>query len=195
MGTPRFTEDFKIDAVKQITERGYCVGDVSQRLGVSTHSLYAWVKKYSASPGSTAKDDQSAEIRHLKQEPARVTEERDILKKPPLISPRMPSEVRVYRGASPAVHRPHDVPNAPRSSQRVLCLAQKAIQQTGKGRSATDRALRRCLAGQRQGRWLVPAEPPNNRSGSAGPAHGCLAQEANDNSPHPFRSGIAAYQH
>ncbi len=81
MGHPRFTEDFKIDAVKQITERGYSVGDVSQRLGVSTHSLYAWVKKYSASPGSTAKDDQSAEIRRLKQELARVTEERDILKK------------------------------------------------------------------------------------------------------------------
>ena len=81
MGHSRFTEDFKIDAVKQITERGYSVGDVSQRLGVSTHSLYAWVKRYSSSPGDTAKDDPSAEIRLLKQELARVTEERDILKK------------------------------------------------------------------------------------------------------------------
>lgn len=81
MSSPRFTEDFKIDAIKQITERGYSVSDVSQRLGVSTHSLYAWMKRYSASPGGVARDDQSSEIRRLKQELARVTEERDILKK------------------------------------------------------------------------------------------------------------------
>ncbi len=41
MGHPRFTEDFKINAVKQITEHGYSVTDGSQRLSVSTHSLYA----------------------------------------------------------------------------------------------------------------------------------------------------------
>ncbi|MBL1435929.1 MAG: IS3 family transposase [Rhodobacteraceae bacterium] len=33
----------------QITVRGYPVKEVSQRLGVSTHSLYSWVKKYSTS--------------------------------------------------------------------------------------------------------------------------------------------------
>lgn len=81
MGNPRFTEEFKIDAIKQITERGYSVRDVSQRLGVSTHSLYAWMKRYSTVEIDTFKDDQSAEIRRLKQELTRVTEERDILKK------------------------------------------------------------------------------------------------------------------
>jgi transposase len=81
MGQPRFTEEFKIDAIKQITERGYSVADVSKRLGVSTHSLYGWIKRHAAPPGEAAKDDQSAEIRRLKQELVRVTEERDILKK------------------------------------------------------------------------------------------------------------------
>lgn len=80
MGKPRFTEDFKIDAIKQITERGYSVADVSKRLGVSTRSLYGWMKRYSVSSGSAGKADQSAEIRRLKQKLARVTEERDILK-------------------------------------------------------------------------------------------------------------------
>ncbi len=42
MTRPHFTDDFKIDAIKQITERGYSVADVSKRLGVSTHSLYAF---------------------------------------------------------------------------------------------------------------------------------------------------------
>lgn len=81
MGNARFTEDFKIDAIKQITERGHSVADVSKRLGVSTHSLYGWIKRYAVSSGSVGKDDQSAEIRRLKQELLRVTEERDILKK------------------------------------------------------------------------------------------------------------------
>lgn len=89
MGQPRFTEDFKTDAIKQITERGHSTADVSQRLGISTHSLYAWIKRHAALPGTTVKDDQSADIRRQKQELARVTEEGDILKKQLRISPRV----------------------------------------------------------------------------------------------------------
>ena len=81
MGKGNFTEDFKLDAIKQITERGHSVADVSKRLGVSTHSLYGWMKRYSVPPVVAAKEDQAAEIRRLKQELSRVTEERDILKK------------------------------------------------------------------------------------------------------------------
>jgi transposase len=93
MGKGNFTEDFKLDAIKQITERGHSVADVSSRLGVSTHSLYAWMKRYVVTPTAAAKEDQSAEIRRLKQELSRVTEERDILKRGEpsrtRISPRM----------------------------------------------------------------------------------------------------------
>ncbi len=41
MGKANFTEDFKREAVRQITERGYPDAEVWQRLGVSAHSLYA----------------------------------------------------------------------------------------------------------------------------------------------------------
>lgn len=41
MGKANFSEAFKRDAVAQITGRGYTVAGVSQRLGVSAHSLYA----------------------------------------------------------------------------------------------------------------------------------------------------------
>ena len=82
MSDKRYTEEFKIEAVKQITERGHSVYDVSQRLGVSTHSLYTWCRKYGKGPQHAAhQDDQQAEIRRLKAELKRVTEERDILKK------------------------------------------------------------------------------------------------------------------
>ncbi len=82
MTRPKFTEEFKTDAIKQITERGYSVADVSKRLGVSTHSLYAWMKRYSKRPIVAEESlEQAAEIRRLKGELMRVTEERDILKK------------------------------------------------------------------------------------------------------------------
>ena len=47
MGKANFSDDFKRDAVAQISERGYPVAEVSQRLGVSQHSLYEWKKKFS----------------------------------------------------------------------------------------------------------------------------------------------------
>ncbi len=78
----RYTEEFKRDAVSQVTDRGYSVGDVANRLGVSNKSMYDWIKLYSK-PDVKRQDEaeQAAENRRLKVELARVTEERDILKK------------------------------------------------------------------------------------------------------------------
>ena len=79
MGKPNFSEAFKRDAVAQITERGYPVAEISQRLWVSAHSLYTWKRQLAKVVSGDAGKD--AEIRQLKRELARVTEERDILKK------------------------------------------------------------------------------------------------------------------
>ena len=51
MRSGNFSDEFKRDAVAQITERGYPVAEVSKRLGVSPHSLYAWKKKFSNTNG------------------------------------------------------------------------------------------------------------------------------------------------
>ena len=87
MSNRQYTDEFKAEAVKQVTERGFRVADVAQRLGVSTHSLYVWLRKRKSAANAdgaeaallpTAKD--SAEVRRLKAEIKRLTEERDILK-------------------------------------------------------------------------------------------------------------------
>ena len=52
MGTSTFSDDFKRDAVAQIIERGYPVSEVSERLGVSKHSLYAWKRKFAKTSSS-----------------------------------------------------------------------------------------------------------------------------------------------
>ena len=77
-----YPEEFKIEAVKQITERGHRVADVSTRIGVSQHSLYKWIKAYAVpAPERQMQTSQTEELRRLKAELKRVTEERDILKK------------------------------------------------------------------------------------------------------------------
>ena len=81
MGTSNCSDEFKRDAVHQITVRGYAVREVSGRLGVSTHSLYKWMKLFGDPEPKKPGVDHEAENRRLKRELARVTEERDILKK------------------------------------------------------------------------------------------------------------------
>ena len=81
MGKPNFSEDFKRDAVHQIAVRGYPVREISERLGVSPHSLYKWMKAYGQAASQATSVDHEAENRRLKRELARMTEERDILKK------------------------------------------------------------------------------------------------------------------
>ena len=77
-----YPEEFKIEAVKQITERGHRVADVSARLGVSRHNLCQWIK-VSAVPASErqALVSQTEELQCLNAKFRRVTEGRDILKK------------------------------------------------------------------------------------------------------------------
>ncbi len=84
MSNQRYTPEFKDEAVRQIIDRGYSVSEVSDRLGVSAHSLYKWVN--AVKPDKT--DEQSrelieakSEILKLRAQLRRSEEERDILKK------------------------------------------------------------------------------------------------------------------
>lgn len=81
MGTSNYSDEFKRDAVQQITVRGYPVREVARRLGVSSYSLYKWLKLFGEPISKSVDVDHEAENRRLKRELARVTEERDILKK------------------------------------------------------------------------------------------------------------------
>ena len=81
MSGKRYPEEFKIEAVKQVTDRGYKVGEVARRLGVTPKSMHEWIKRYGdSSDKHQAITAQQAELRRLKADLRRVTEERDILK-------------------------------------------------------------------------------------------------------------------
>ena len=84
MSSQRYSPEFKDEAVRQIVERGYTVAEVSERLGVSSHSLYKWVK--AVKPDKTERYtaelvEAKSEILRLRAQLRRTEEERDILKK------------------------------------------------------------------------------------------------------------------
>lgn len=99
MSKHRYPEEFKSKAVKQITERGHKVVDVSVRLGISQHSLYQWIKAHQVpAVERQAQGSQADELRRLKAEPKRVTEARDILKAAAAYFASSPGQVRIHQG-------------------------------------------------------------------------------------------------
>ena len=64
-----------------MTQHGYSVPDVADRLGISSKTLYTWVNKFSKpTKQRQAEQDMAAEIARLKRELKRVEQERNILK-------------------------------------------------------------------------------------------------------------------
>ncbi len=83
MSGKRYTQEFRDEAVRQVTQKGYSVADVADRLGVTTHSLYRWVAAARPAVEEQSADDlrqAKEEIKRLGRELRRTREERDILK-------------------------------------------------------------------------------------------------------------------
>jgi len=81
-----YDKEFKLSAVKMITESGMRVSQVSRDLGINETSLHKWKKDYlsdgqNAFPGKGRMKPEEEELRKVKKQLARVTMERDILKK------------------------------------------------------------------------------------------------------------------
>jgi len=84
MSSQRFAPEFKDEAVRQVLERGYPVTEVAQRLGVSSHSLYKWIKAVKPNKSdqyATELVEAKSEVLRLRAQLRRTEEERDILKK------------------------------------------------------------------------------------------------------------------
>lgn len=84
MSGKRYTAEFKAEAIKQVTERGYGVVEVAERLGISDKSLYVWLQNAGVDRQSKKvqeENDLRRENARLRAELRRTEEERDILKK------------------------------------------------------------------------------------------------------------------
>ncbi len=88
MGRTRrsFSKEFKIEAVRLITEGGASVSQVARDLGIRDTIVGRWKKdlvegREAAFPGKGHVKPEDAEVRRLRRENERLRMERDILKK------------------------------------------------------------------------------------------------------------------
>jgi transposase len=81
-----YSQEFKLEAVKRILEKGQTQSSVARELGVAESMVNRWVSQYQgnaedAFPGSGKLSPSQEEVRRLQREVRKVTMERDILKK------------------------------------------------------------------------------------------------------------------
>jgi transposase len=84
-----FTREFKIEAVKLVTEKGQSIAEAARSLGIHENLLRIWKKaleqesqgEQQAFPGHGNRPALEEEIRQLKAENRRLHMERDLLKK------------------------------------------------------------------------------------------------------------------
>lgn len=81
-----YTSEFKESAVKLAIESDQPIAATARDLGVNVNTLHTWISKYSKpkkQQSSSERTDEHLydELKRLKKELARVTQERDLLKK------------------------------------------------------------------------------------------------------------------
>lgn len=78
-----YTSEFKESAVKLANETRQPVAQTARELGITKTTLYAWVNKYSKPKDVIMRTDEHLydELKRLKKDLAKVTQERDLLKK------------------------------------------------------------------------------------------------------------------
>jgi transposase len=79
-----FTREFKVSAVKLVTEQGYSIAEAARSLGIHDNQLRTWkatleVEGTTAFPGHGCLPPHEEEVRRLRAENKRLTMERDIL--------------------------------------------------------------------------------------------------------------------
>jgi len=80
-----YTAEFKASSVKLANESDQSIAQTAKDLGVNVNTLHTWIGKYSRPPSTekALRTDEHLydELKRLKKEIARLTEERDLLKK------------------------------------------------------------------------------------------------------------------
>lgn len=85
-GRRTYTEEFKADAVKLVLESGKSARQVARDLQLDAGSLHTWIRQRKKRAGDIVVADEKSEtleeeVRRLRRDLARVTDERDFLKK------------------------------------------------------------------------------------------------------------------
>ena len=82
----KYTTEFKLDAVRLVTEQGYNHSEAARNLGIDRGMIGRWVKEYKADESEAFRGNgkltaEQEELRRLGEENRRLKLEREVLKK------------------------------------------------------------------------------------------------------------------
>ena len=83
---PKYTKEFREDAVKLVTDQGYSSNEAGRRLGINQSNISRWVREYrqeqkDRADGGVTRKELEDKISRLEKENRRLEMEREILKK------------------------------------------------------------------------------------------------------------------
>lgn len=76
----KYTEEFKVEAVKLVMQHGYTIAKASQHLGIGKSTLDSWLKRHRVMKEGTLNETDQDKLRRLEKENRELKMERDILK-------------------------------------------------------------------------------------------------------------------
>jgi len=85
-----YTHDFKLDAVRLVTERGLSRARVARDLGIGAQTLRNWLSTLAGAHAAPSGGTDAQQLAALRRENELLREERDILKKALGIFSRVP---------------------------------------------------------------------------------------------------------
>ncbi len=82
----QYTKEFKLDAIRLVTEHGYSQSEAARNLGINANMLGRWVQEYQADEAEAFRGNgkltaEQEELRRLRAENKQLKLEREILKK------------------------------------------------------------------------------------------------------------------
>ena len=77
----RYSDEFKEESVKLITEQGYKVSEASRNLDINASMLRRWQRELSPESDGSIDADEKVELQRLRKENKTLRMEREILKK------------------------------------------------------------------------------------------------------------------
>ena len=86
MTRKQYTKEFKLDAVRLVTEQGYTRAEAARNLGLNANMLGRWVQELQADEAEAFRGNgkltaEQQELRRLREENRRLKLEREVLKK------------------------------------------------------------------------------------------------------------------
>lgn len=86
MSRRSFTREFKLEAIRLVSDHGLSIAQAARDLDLHENTLHSWIRQYRedpahAFPGAGQLKPEQAELVRLRQEVRKLKAERDILKK------------------------------------------------------------------------------------------------------------------